>query len=158
MRCRGHSGSWWSGASQRGLPTGGSPSCGTNLLGGGPAAAIGTGVTALEGSTPVVVVLACDMPRIATAIPVLLGALGSAPGADGVLARDGGRVQYLAGVHRLTALRAAVERRDSLHGASVRSLMDDLVLHVVDVPAGAAADIDTWDDVADAREDCRSID
>lgn len=118
--------------------------------GGGPAAAIGAGVKALEGSASVAVVLACDMPGIATVLPVLLDALASAPAADGVLARDGDRVQYLAGVHRLTALRAAVESHDTLQGASVRALMDALDLHTVDVPTGSTADIDTWDDAATA--------
>lgn len=118
--------------------------------GGGPAAAIGAGVNALDGSSSVVVVVACDMPGIALAIPVLLHALASTPEADGVLARDGHQIQYLVGAHRSAAMRAAVQSHDTLHGSSVRALMDALALHVVDVPTGSTADIDTWEDAATA--------
>lgn len=120
-------------------------------VGGGPAAAIGAGVRALGDGPSVVVVLACDMPGIAAALPTLLDTLASAPtSVPGVLARDGDRTQYLAGAHRVAALRAAIERHASLHGASVRSLLADLGPHVVDVPGGSTADIDTWDDAVAA--------
>ena len=118
--------------------------------GGGPAAAIGAGVNALTGSETVVVVLACDMPGIAAALPVLFDQLVSTSDGDGVLARDGNRIQYLAGAHRGAALRAAVESQETLHGASVRALMGALDLRVVDVPAGSTSDIDTWADAATA--------
>lgn len=112
--------------------------------GGGPAAAIGAGVAALADdpeAADVVVVLACDMPGVAAAVPVLLSA------GPGSLARDGERVQYLAGVHDVVALRGAVaEHAHRLHGLSVRALFDGLDLRVVDVPAGSTSDIDTWSD------------
>lgn len=112
--------------------------------GGGPAAAIGAGVVALAAdpeAADVVVVLACDMPGIAAAVPVLLVA------GPGSLAREGDRVQYLAAVHDVPALRGAVdEHAHHLHGLSVRALLDGLDLHLVDVPAGSTADVDTWAD------------
>jgi molybdopterin-guanine dinucleotide biosynthesis protein A len=115
--------------------------------GGGPAAAIAAGVRALPDDAAVVLVLACDMPGIAAAVPVLLDALSASPDVQAVVARDGERLQHLAAAHRGVALRSVVERRD-LDGASVRSLLADLVVLAVDVPPGSTADVDTW---ADAR-------
>lgn len=112
---------------------------------GGPAAAIGAGLAHV--TAPHVLVLACDMPQIARVVPVLLAALAAAPPrAPGVLARDGDRTQYLAGIHRTSAVRAAVAARGDLHGASVRSLLSHPDLLLVDVPPGSTHDIDTWAD------------
>lgn len=114
---------------------------------GGPAAAIGAGLE--QVTVPIVLVLACDMPRIGAAVPVLLSALAAAPGhVDSALARDGDRVQYLAGAHRVDRLRAVVAAHGSPDGASVRSLLANLNLMMVDVPPGSTADIDTWDDAS----------
>ncbi len=117
--------------------------------GGGPAAAIGAGLQALSGGAAVVVVVACDMPAIASVVPILLDALAAAPNAQSMLARDDGRLQYLAGAHRVDALRSVVESRGDhqLCGGSVRALLADLQVEHVDVPSGGTADIDTWEDM-----------
>ena len=69
---------------------------------------------------------------------------------DGVHLVDGaGRAQWLAGVYRQTALRAAVQRIGTeARGASVRSLLGDLALRGIRDETGAGSDVDTWQDVA----------
>lgn len=122
----------------------------------GPAAGIGAGLDALRRRGPLaelLLVLACDMPGIATAVGVLLAAAAAAPASDGILAIDeGGRRQYLAGVYRSGALSAAVSaallRHGSLEGLSMRALLDSLRLDGVEVPPGATSDVDTWADAA----------
>lgn len=115
----------------------------------GPAAAVATGHRLLEvvGEPSVAtVVLACDIPRAASAVLELLDALPA--DADGVVAVDErGRRQHLLAVYRTSALSAAIGERD-LVGASMRDLTTDLDLREVPVPEGSAADVDTWDDAA----------
>jgi molybdopterin-guanine dinucleotide biosynthesis protein A len=110
---------------------------------GGPAAAIAAGLEAATGDLAEwVVVLACDMPFVAKAVPSLLA---NAAG-DGVLAVDSdGRNQYLLACYRRAALQNAVEH-GSVAGLSVRKLIAGLNTSVVQVPAGASIDIDTWAD------------
>jgi molybdopterin-guanine dinucleotide biosynthesis protein A len=128
---------------------------------GGPVAGIAAGLDALlaAGSPPPdeVLVLACDMPFAAAAVPALRRALAaSAEGDDGpvdgaaLVDADGYR-QPLAGVYRTASLRRAVDacRADGgVHGRSVRSLVTALRLADVVDPA-AARDADTWEAVAD---------
>jgi molybdopterin-guanine dinucleotide biosynthesis protein A len=119
----------------------------------GPAAAIAAGIDALESAagrgdpSGIVVVLACDMPRVASVVPLLLDAAGSGA-ADGVLAVDGGRIQYLAGAFRRAALRRAADplTPGALEGLSVKRLIGGLNTRTVAVPEGATHDVDTWSD------------
>ncbi|MGV8896521.1 MAG: molybdenum cofactor guanylyltransferase [Rhodoglobus sp.] len=114
---------------------------------GGPAAAIAAGLAAATGETPEwVVVLACDMPLVAQAVPALLA---NADG-DGVLAEDAeGRKQYLLACYRRTALTDALQLQDgSVTGMPVRQLIAGLTTTLVTVPAGSSTDIDTWEDAA----------
>lgn len=133
---------------------------------GGPAAAIAAGLTALEfdhdDDGAVVLVLACDMPHVEAAVPVLLSALEAAPMAEGVLAveadGDGAeRRQPLAAAYRMHALREAVAKtsrenshalpgRNPLSGMSMFRFIDGMNLLNAPVPPGATADVDTWDD------------
>ena len=62
----------------------------------------------------------------------------------------GGSVQWLTGVYRTAALRAAAQALE-LHGASMRALLGPLDLARVPAPARMAADVDTWDDLSAAR-------
>jgi molybdopterin-guanine dinucleotide biosynthesis protein A len=119
---------------------------------GGPAAGLAAGLVALAAASPTpsefVLVLACDMPRVATAVPVLLAAAGSAR--DGAIAVDSaGSTQFLTGVYRTGSLDSAVRLHESeLTNLSMRALLRELELVPVAVPAGSTDDIDTWSDAA----------
>lgn len=133
---------------------------------GGPVAAIAAGLDAFgrsgggarnDGRRPAdraVLVLACDMPHIASAVPYLVNALTVSTEADGVLAVDAqGRRQPLAAIYRVTAMEAALDavarnarRGDPLAGVPVFRLLDHVTLVEVPVPHDATADVDTWDD------------
>lgn len=135
---------------------------------GGPAAGIGAGLGALDreragsgaDAGPVeqdrlTVILACDVPLVAEAIPALLASVESwsaDSGIDGVCATDeDGRDQYLLGIYRTTKLRdavAALGGGDSLTGLSVRALLRGMTINRAVIPAGTGADVDTWADAA----------
>ncbi len=110
----------------------------------GPVAALDAGLRALRGDADAVLVLACDMPGIAAALPALARAFDG----DGVIAVDRGRRQQLALLVRSAALRDALEALPTLVDISVRAVLERLHLTDVAVPDGATDDIDTWDDAA----------
>jgi molybdopterin-guanine dinucleotide biosynthesis protein A len=110
----------------------------------GPVAAIAAGLRALPGDSDAVLVIACDMPGVAAALPVLIEAFAR----DGVIAVDRGRRQQLAIVVHPVALTAAIDRLPSVVDASMRALLGTLDLVEVVVPEGSTDDIDTWDDAA----------
>lgn len=123
---------------------------------GGPVAGIEAGLAFLDAATrpdeprdALVLVLACDVPRAAEAVPRLFRALRDAPGADGAHLVDDGHAQLVA-LYRSAALRSALADLVALggvHGVSVRRLVAELDLTPVDDPDGHGADADTWDDV-----------
>lgn len=133
---------------------------------GGPVAGIAAGLAALgDGAEPAwVLVLACDVPRVAGAVPLLVEAAGlgetggTTAACDGVvLVDDDGRDQPLVGLYRRAALEAAVARlgagagadggRSGVRGASVRALVDALdLVRLADV-GHHGVDVDTWTDV-----------
>lgn len=127
---------------------------------GGPVAGIDAGLHALDrhrrrtSTDRLVLVLACDIPHVATAVPRLLAAcLSPASGPlDGAYLIDAdGRAQWLAGVYRSGALRRALDRLAADGGvrdASVRRLTAPLDLLPVPVEGTEAADVDTWADHA----------
>jgi molybdopterin-guanine dinucleotide biosynthesis protein A len=131
--------------------------------GGGPVAGIAAGFMALgNGAEPGwVLVLACDVPRVAGAVPGLAAAAGAArPGVDGVLlVDDDGRDQPLVGLYRRASLVAALARLDEpdrsapigtprgVRGASVRALISSLALVRLTDTGHHATDVDTWGDV-----------
>ena len=120
----------------------------------GPAAALAAGVLALSAATPnvsdAILVLACDMPHISPAVPLLLKGLRESPDSDGAIARDiDGRLQPLAAVYRTPRLVSALtlhRTSGSLDSLPMFRLIDGLHLVPVDVPDGATADVDSWDD------------
>lgn len=134
---------------------------------GGPVAGIAAGLDLLGGTAgdrpgprdveaaPWVLVLACDVPRAAEAVPLLLpAATGPGHGAavDAVRAVRDGRDQWLVGLYRRTALDAAVARLragDGVEGAPVHRLLSDLPARLVDDTAGLTHDVDTWEDADD---------
>lgn len=117
----------------------------------GPAAAVAAGVAALRGSSAAESwLLACDLPR-ATELIARLAAVPIPDDADGVVAVDAaGRMQWLAGRYRLSALQDAVAQHPETTGISMRKLFADLRLHSVD-DDGTAVDLDTWAAIEDYR-------
>jgi molybdopterin-guanine dinucleotide biosynthesis protein A len=111
---------------------------------GGPVAAIAAGLRALPAGGDAVLVIACDMPHIDAALPVLLAGFER----GGVIAVDGGRRQHLAIVVAPDALQSAIEALPTVVDASMRALLGTLDLIEVVVPEGSTDDIDTWDDAA----------
>ena len=114
----------------------------------GPAAAILAALPLV--SSPRTLVLACDLPRVADAVRALLAAPDEA---DGVCLEDAsGRRQWLTGLYRTDALRAAAATiPDAGRNASVRSLLGGLAITAVAASDDVAFDIDTWDDLNEAR-------
>ncbi|MDQ0754097.1 molybdenum cofactor guanylyltransferase [Arthrobacter sp. B3I4] len=151
---------------------------------GGPAAAIAAGLAALagaaqsaaDGPAPRTLVIACDMPMVADAIPSLLETMANDVGSradagppaplDGPPLADAGpptplegavavsadgRTQPLVGLYSTAALQRAVDgaaRRGELQGGSVFALLASLDLRTVPVPPGSTDDVDTWDDAS----------
>ncbi|WP_230673675.1 molybdenum cofactor guanylyltransferase [Rathayibacter sp. Leaf248] len=117
---------------------------------GGPVAGLAAALPLLErpDSPEWVLVLAADLVAPSAAVGRLIE---EAAGSDAysVLALDaGGRSQQLLGVHRRASLVSALRRLGAADGASVRALLADREVALVEVPAGSADDID---DPEDAR-------
>ncbi|QGF25040.1 NTP transferase domain-containing protein [Raineyella fluvialis] len=129
---------------------------------GGPVAGIDSGLGVLDRSRHhssgaddlPVLVLACDIPHISSALPRLLAACcdGTDLPPDGAHLVDAdGRAQWLAGVYRPAALRRALALLacdGGIRDASVRRLTAHLTLTAVPVEGSEAADVDTWADHA----------
>ncbi len=125
--------------------------------GGGPAAAIGAGLALV--TTPIVAVVAVDMPLAAPMLPELVNLLDSSPPqVDAVFARDvRGRQQPLAGAYRTAALRRAVNVLDPLTGRSVRELIATLTIRIVELPdEQLLVDVDSPDDLIGVRRSVRA--
>lgn len=101
---------------------------------------------------PWVLVMACDMPLAADALPVLLRELASRQDVEGALSVSAdGRKQPLLGIYRVSALQRevrAAEEQGGLANIAVFGLLARLDLLAVPVPAGSTDDVDTWDDAA----------
>ena len=114
---------------------------------GGPAAAVIAALPLVPARRTLV--LACDLPRVAEAVRMLLGASFTG---DGVCLDASGRRQWLTGLYRVDALRqAADELPDRGRDASVRDLLGGLAITSVAASDDLVADIDTWDDLNEAR-------
>jgi len=135
---------------------------------GGPGAAVVAGMGALAdaagrsgdagadaGALPEwTVLLACDLPRAGDAVARVLRDLPLLPAdADGVcLADPSSRPQWLTGAYRTAALRRGASALPGAGaGASMRDLLADLAIAVVAAPADETADVDTWEDLEEAR-------
>lgn len=121
---------------------------------GGPVAGLAAGLAHLGAGDEVpVLVLACDLPLAVAAVPDLREALAKGEAVDGAVVVDAdGRRQPLLAVYRRRALVAAVERLEAsggVSGASMRRLLDGMVLAEVPDRTGAARDGDTWEAVAE---------
>ncbi|MER5947410.1 NTP transferase domain-containing protein [Streptomyces sp. NPDC001904] len=134
--------------------------------GGGPLAALGAGVRALEGSAQArpdtVVALSADLPFLEPRTVRLLLDTLAAQDAEGALLTDGeGRDQPLVAAYRVASLRRTLDALTREHGAltglPLRLLTRDLrlVRRTDPVDPAASFDCDTWDDIAAARSRIR---
>lgn len=125
---------------------------------GGPAAAI---VEALQHGAAVAapdpewtLLLACDLPSAGAAVRRLLADIVLLPSdTDGLCLGDAAsRPQWLTGVYRTRVLRAAASALPD-HGrdAPVRSLLAGLAITVIAAPDDLTRDVDTWQDLEQAR-------
>jgi molybdopterin-guanine dinucleotide biosynthesis protein A len=99
-----------------------------------------------------VLLLACDLPHPDAAVATLRAA-ALPDDADGVCLDDAeGRPQWLAGLYRADALRrAAASVPDAARDAPMRALLGALTIAHVPASADAVSDIDTWQDLEEAR-------
>ena len=115
---------------------------------GGPVAGLAAALP--HATADQVLVVACDHPFLERAIPTLVDA---ADGSGGVIAVDheGVRQNLLVCVGR-AVLSGAMADLGSPIDASMRQLLSHLDLREIVVDERAVVDVDTWDDVAAARE------
>lgn len=123
---------------------------------GGPAAAIVAALASwpAERDPEWTLVLACDLPSADAAVRRLVADIVLLPSdTEGMcLADASSRPQWLVGVYRTRALRAAASALPD-HGrdAPVRALVDDLAITVVATDDHLTRDVDTWEDLEEAR-------
>ncbi|MBD3940169.1 NTP transferase domain-containing protein [Microbacterium sp. NEAU-LLC] len=98
--------------------------------------------------------LACDLPSVHAAVRRLVDDIVLLPSdTDGLCLGDASsRPQWLIGAYRTRALRpAASTLADDGRDASMRALLDDLAITVVTAPGNETRDVDTWQDLEEAR-------
>jgi molybdopterin-guanine dinucleotide biosynthesis protein A len=125
--------------------------CREDPPGGGPVAAIAAGLAHVGAAY--VAVLAVDLPFVDGDVVHRL--VSAAAGRDGaVLVDAGGRDQVLCAVYERAALAKAVaEEPNRGADAPLRRVVDRLDVVRLSDESGAALDVDTWDDLARAREE-----
>ncbi len=122
----------------------------------GPAAAVVAALASwpAEHDPTWTLLLACDLPGIGAAVRRLVDDILLLPSdTDGLCLADAtSRPQWLIGVYRTRALRdAASVLPDAGRDAPVRALLDDLAITVVTAPDALTRDVDTWEDLEEAR-------
>ncbi|MFJ3958506.1 NTP transferase domain-containing protein [Arthrobacter sp. NPDC090010] len=125
---------------------------------GGPVAAVAAGLARLARAEAVpeeIWLLSCDLPR-AVGLVGLLEHETLAADCDAVLpVDDDGRVQWLAGRYRVTALQAALAGLPTVDGAAFRQLAQRLRIRTVPDPQRLSLDLDTWAAVEQYRGETR---
>ncbi len=110
---------------------------------GGPVAGITTAMAEVPGEGSVLL-LAGDLAEPESVVETLLAHRARLEGADGLVLLDaGGWPQYLAGIYRAPALRAAGHRWPQGRDMSVRRFLAQLDCVRIPAPAAVVADIDT---------------
>lgn len=124
----------------------------------GPAAAVVSALESWRASADPdpewTLLLACDLPAVRPAVARLVADIVLLPSdTDGIcLADAASRPQWLTGAYRTAALRASASALPSNgRDASVRALMDDLAIAVVTAGEDLTGDVDTWQDLEQAR-------
>ncbi|MGP6170361.1 molybdenum cofactor guanylyltransferase [Microbacterium sp. A196] len=96
--------------------------------------------------------LAGDLPRVESLVARLVAAAASASEVDAHAFTADGHPQWLAGIYRTIALRAALAAFTGEYaGASCRALLGDLAISWIPDEDGVTADIDTPADLARIR-------
>ncbi|MFJ4037007.1 NTP transferase domain-containing protein [Microbacterium sp. NPDC090007] len=114
---------------------------------GGPVAAIVAALREVDADD--LYVLACDTVAPADVMSRLAAPL--APGVDGVCLDDGRR-QWLMGRYRAAAVREVASALPAAgRDASMRALLGGLAIASIAVDADLTRDVDTWDDLREAR-------
>ena len=123
-----------------------------NPVGGGPVAGIAAALELCESE--IVGVLATDMPFAGAHMIHLLSAMTSHD--DAIMFVDSkGFKQPLAALYRREPLENALTKIGNPHGASMRTLISDLIIHEVQMSPEiekAMIDVDTPDDLVVAKE------
>ncbi|MBD7956193.1 NTP transferase domain-containing protein [Microbacterium sp. Sa4CUA7] len=121
---------------------------------GGPAAGVVAALDSWDATPEWSLVLACDLPGAEAAVARLVRDLVLLPSdTEGLcLADSRSRPQWLVGLYRTAALRRrSAALPDHGHGAPVHRLLDDLAIATVLAPETETADVDTWEDLTQAR-------
>ncbi len=115
---------------------------------GGPVEAVSAGMAALDGHSEWTLLLASDLPDAEAAVKELLA---EEPGeADGICLRDGGgRLQWLLGCYRTTALLARLADRGDPPLTAMHRLLAPLRLRGVDPVKASVGDVDRPQDARD---------
>jgi molybdopterin-guanine dinucleotide biosynthesis protein A len=114
---------------------------------GGPVAAVVAALREVDADD--LYVLACDTVAPADVMSRLAAPL--APGVDGVCLDDGRR-QWLMGRYRAAAVREVASALPAAgRDASMRALLGALAIASITVDADLTRDVDTWDDLREAR-------
>lgn len=127
---------------------------------GGPTAGLAAALPAVAASR--LLLLACDLPRAADLVALLLNADDRSPGDPGrtaegdgrVIVDAGGRTQWLAGLYRTAAVREALDAataRGDVHGLPLRRILEPLHLARLPDTDNASDDIDTPEQLAAVR-------
>lgn len=118
----------------------------------GPLAALAAALPRVDAD--LLLLLTCDLVRPARVCD-LLRSKPPGPGVDGTVLRDAdGRAQWLAGLYRVTALRAGILRFDSATDhAPLRAILNPARLAWIDAPPDTTADIDAPADLARAQQE-----
>ncbi|GAB2688902.1 molybdenum cofactor guanylyltransferase [Kitasatospora kifunensis] len=123
--------------------------------GGGPVAAVAAALAEPALRSPVLLLLAADLPFLdAGAVRRLVAALtdDEASGPQAAMLVDAeGRDQPLAAAYRSAPLRAALDALGDPAGQPLRRLTGGLRTLRLPDPDGASQDCDTWEDLARAR-------
>ncbi|WP_040797884.1 molybdenum cofactor guanylyltransferase, partial [Nocardia higoensis] len=123
--------------------------------GSGPVAAIEAGLAELGGSgAALVAVLAADMPFLTAEAIDELCERATRSGADAVFAADSdGRPQYLVGVWRRSALRAALDGLDSVVNQPMKAIVPARteIVELSGAVQASLADCDTPEELRRAR-------
>lgn len=127
----------------------------------GPVAAIGAGMAALAARgepSDHVLLLACDTPAAASAVPRLREVLESTTNedTDGAVLRDDSGQQWLIAMLRTATLRHRLVDLEPLAGKSMRELMENLRLASVPAIGTESHDVDTWKDFAEFSSERRN--